>query len=146
MKNSVLLFAMFLFCITIIQPVHAIVGKESFAQVPRQCIKIWCLMRNMVDNNYAKDKDTAIESDSVDLLDNLLCRIMRVREIISHMDTTAIYDLKDAQYIDNSLDCIESYSYDLVQRYPGSWSTIIQEQVFRTQDAYARCVLPLLTK
>lgn len=146
MKKNVMLVTVFFFCAHISWAVHALESNSSLMQVSRQCIKIWCLMRNLVDDKESVQKEMAADAESIDLLDALLCRIMRVRDAIAHIDTRPHGDMQTAEYIDSSLDCIESYTYDLIKQYPGSWSVIIQEQVFRTQDAYMRCVAPLLTK
>jgi hypothetical protein len=121
--------------------------------VSRQCIKIWCLIRNLVENKAdlpdipsAGLSDTALAESDIEHLDTLLCRVMKVRDTLSHYGTNPISDTQTAEYIDSSLDCIGQYTHDLVEQYPGSWSTIIQEQVFRTQEAYAQHLLPLLTK
>lgn len=114
--------------------------------VSRQSIKIWCLMRDLVDNKYDKHKNALSEAEAVENMDNLLCRIVRMRDALSHLDVNTLYEKKEISYFDSSLDCIESYTYDLVKQYPGSWSTVIQEQIFRTQDAYVQHVLPSITK
>lgn len=121
-------------------------SNPVLSDMSRQCIKIWCRIRNLVENNADLHVKHSAEIEYVEDLDALLCRIMKVRDTISHFGTQTVADTQTAAYIDSSLDCIGQYTYDLVERYPGSWSTIIQEQVFRTQEAYVNHIVPLLTK
>jgi hypothetical protein len=121
-------------------------SNPVLTQVSRQCIKIWCLIRNLVECDNGAVKEQSVESDVIDNFDTLLCRVMKVRDTLSHCDKNPISDMQTAHYIDSSLDCIGQYTYDLKERFPGSWSDIIQEQVVRTQEAYTNHVLPLLTK
>jgi hypothetical protein len=121
-------------------------SNPVLTQVSRQCIKIWCLIRNLVEYDSSAVKEQSVESDFVESLDTLLCRVMKVRDTLSHCGTNPISDTQTAGYVDSALDCIGQYTYDLKERYPGSWSDIIQEQVVRTQEAYTNHVLPLITK
>jgi len=122
-------------------------ANPALTQVSRQCIKIWCLIRNLVENaGDDATKEKIEETVLVDHLDTLLCRVMKVRDTLSHYGTNPVSDRQTAEYIDSSLDCIGQYTYDLKERYPCSWSDVIQEQIFRTQEAYVNHVLPRLTK
>ncbi len=142
MKKIDLVLSIFLFS-GVLTPCLSGIGepKGQLVQISRQCIKIWCLMSHLVENK----ENVQSEGETIDHLDGLLCRIMRVRDTISRMNAQESCDMQTAEYIDSSLDCIHSYSYDLIKRYPGNWSTIIQEQLVRTQDAYARSILPRVT-
>lgn len=121
-------------------------SNPLLTQLSRQCIKIWCLISNLVDNNGTKDGlvQPQAEPEVVEHLDMLLCRIMKVRDTLSHCGKNPVSDTQAAHYIDSSLDCIGQYTYELVAQYPGFWSEMIQEQVSRTQDACAQYLLPLL--
>lgn len=145
MKNGVLLFVLFGLHATAFAPLSVpIIQKNGLQQLSRQCIKIWCLIRNVVED-VATDAEAALQVEPVETLDAVLCRIMQLRDVITKCDLADTYDKKTADYIDSALDCIGQYTYDLVARYPGSWSTVIQEQVFRTQEAYAQRIMPLIT-
>jgi hypothetical protein len=129
-------------------------SNPVLTQISRQCIKIWCLIRDLVENKVdqsdipssARSSNAALAESDIDNFDILLCRVMKVRDTLSHCDKNPISDMQTAHYIDSSLDCIGQYTYDLKERFPGSWSDIIQEQVVRTQEAFANHVLPLVTK
>lgn len=81
-----------------------------------------------------------------DFLDEIICALVRARDMIAQVQKQQQIDLAAAEYVASSLDCIESYSYDLIQYYPGGWSTVIQDQVIRTQEAYAQEIVPLITR
>lgn len=150
MKKLIYLLAAALVCGSV-QCCAGVQQKSSFSQLSRQCIKIWCLMRNLVDDADVDKTPILEEQDllTVDYLDNLLCRVVRVRDMIAGIDCAASNKQGDeettAAYVDSSLDCIGQYTHDLVKQYPGSWSTIIQEQVFRAQEAYADTLMRAFT-
>jgi hypothetical protein len=142
-KKMGLFLALWQFSLVAVDMPHS---NSLLTQLSRQCIKIWCLISNLVDNNDTKDNSVQKQAEPavVESLDTLLCRIMKVRDTLSHCSKNPVSDTQTAHYIDSSLDCIGQYTYDLVAQYPGNWSTIIQEQVFRTQEAYAHYLVPLL--
>jgi hypothetical protein len=117
---------------------------NPFNKLTQQCITIWSLMSGLIENNqmtYQYDHSACIEA-----LDTILCRLVRVRDIISTVTHASTSDAQRIDYIGSSLDCIESYGYDLIKKYPGSWSSVIQEQIVRAQEAYSNHIMPLITK
>lgn len=122
--------------------------KTTLLQLSRSCIKVWSLMRDLVDNRDLHNNELLAGDDPehVDRLDNLLCKMVHVRDMIKSLDFSSSADANSvAHYIDSSLDCIGQYTYDLVKQYPGNWSSVIQEQVFRAQDAYAQSMMEQAT-
>ncbi len=121
--------------------------KTTFMQLSRSCVKIWSVMRDLVDNSDAQSKEITVGEDSpIEHLDDLLCKTVRVRDMIKSLDFTSSADSNaTAYYIDSVLDCVGQYTYDLVKQYPGSWSSVIQEQVFRAQEAYAQSMTEHIT-
>jgi hypothetical protein len=124
----------------IIIPCFLLSQPISLGRLSRQCIEIWRMMSDLVEQ---KDYFSATEpNESQDFLDQILCGLVKIRDTISQLKNNHEFDHSAAEYVESSLDCIESYSYDLVQHYPGSWSTVIQDQVFRTQQEYAQYLVP----
>lgn len=123
-------------------------SKTTLMQLSRSCIKIWSLMRDLVDNGGTPNNDllAAESSGNIDLFDTILCKMVRVRDMIKSVNFNSATDAHSTvYYIDSSLDCIGQYTYDLVKQYPGSWSSVIQEQVFRAQEAYAQSIMQQIT-
>lgn len=122
----------------------AYIVADPIDKLSRQCLKIWSQMGMMIEYKQSiyHDDTTA----TTEALDTILCRLVRVRDLLGEFTLSSVLDLQKAEYVGSSLDCIESYAYDLIQQYPGSWSDVIQAQIMRVQDAYNKSIMPLITK
>jgi hypothetical protein len=118
----------------------------SLGRLSRQCIKIWRMMSDLVEQRINGDEIAGEKILDNDILDKILCSLVRVRDMIIKVEKQHIIDIVTVKYVESSLDCIESYSYDLMHCYPGSWSTVIQDQVARVQEEYIHYIFPLITR
>jgi|GEM_PF-4957049 len=118
---------------------HDYTASSLLKRLSKHAVKIWLLTNQLVENQGA---DTAVHAD---FFDDILYRLVIVRQLIKQIKHIDIHEAATVEYVSSVLDCVESYTYDLTQRYPGSWSAVIKDQVTRVQDCFTRYLMPLIT-